>query len=237
MHHFVTEMCTCVHISVTKWYIVGYLSDALWDLWDCFINVLLTHWLLGDLMNILINNVQVNLVVIDGWVISSKIAPTCPMLDLTNDKPTLVKKINIMCKYIIFLRKYIWELTSQMNILEVHGMFYTMSKWIWFKEIVFLIPTYCTSTSVESLIWSKCINSLWPSNAIWWHRSGSTLAHVMACCRQATSHYLSQCWFLISEVLWHSLIAQATILCIEFENYTFKIALTSSRGQWVKAKL
>ena len=34
MHHFLTEMCTCVHISVTKWCIVGYLSDALWDLWD-----------------------------------------------------------------------------------------------------------------------------------------------------------------------------------------------------------
>ena len=34
VHHFVTEMCTCVHFSATKWYIVGYLSDALWDLWD-----------------------------------------------------------------------------------------------------------------------------------------------------------------------------------------------------------
>ena len=31
---FVTEMCTCVHISVTKWCIVGYMPDALWDLWD-----------------------------------------------------------------------------------------------------------------------------------------------------------------------------------------------------------
>ena len=34
MSHFVTEMCTCVHISVSKWCIVGYLSDALWDLQD-----------------------------------------------------------------------------------------------------------------------------------------------------------------------------------------------------------
>ena len=34
MHGFVTEMCACVHISVTKWCIVGYLSDALWDFWD-----------------------------------------------------------------------------------------------------------------------------------------------------------------------------------------------------------
>ena len=34
MQQFVTEMCTCVHIAVTKFCIVGYLSDALWDLWD-----------------------------------------------------------------------------------------------------------------------------------------------------------------------------------------------------------
>ena len=34
MHHFVTEMCTHVHISVTKWCIVGYWADALWNLWD-----------------------------------------------------------------------------------------------------------------------------------------------------------------------------------------------------------
>ena len=34
IYHFVTEMCTYVHISVTKWCIVVYLSDALWDLWD-----------------------------------------------------------------------------------------------------------------------------------------------------------------------------------------------------------
>ena len=30
-HHFVTEMCTHVHISVTKWCIVGCLWNALWD--------------------------------------------------------------------------------------------------------------------------------------------------------------------------------------------------------------
>ena len=41
MHHFVTEMCTCVHISVTKLCIVVYLSNALWDLWNWFINVTL----------------------------------------------------------------------------------------------------------------------------------------------------------------------------------------------------
>ena len=36
------------------------------------------------------------------------------------------------------------------------------------------------------------LNSLWPSDAIWRQRSGSTLAQVMACCLTAASHYLNQ---------------------------------------------
>ena len=32
MHYFLTEMCTRVHISVTKWCIVGYGACALWDI-------------------------------------------------------------------------------------------------------------------------------------------------------------------------------------------------------------
>ena len=41
MHHFVTEMCTCVHISVKKWCIVGHLSGivGLWGLWDGSIDI------------------------------------------------------------------------------------------------------------------------------------------------------------------------------------------------------
>ena len=34
MQHFVTEMCTHVHISVTKCCILWYGTDAFWDLWD-----------------------------------------------------------------------------------------------------------------------------------------------------------------------------------------------------------
>ena len=46
-------------------------------------------------------------------------------------------------------------------------------------------------------------NSLWPSDVMWRHRSGSMLAQVMASCLTARSHYLNQCWLLTSEVLWH----------------------------------
>ena len=45
---------------------------------------------------------------------------------------------------------------------------------------------------------------LWPRNTMWQHRSGATLAQVMACCLTAPSHYLTQCWLIISKVQWHS---------------------------------
>ena len=52
----------------------------------------------------------------------------------------------------------------------------------------------CTGTLCDL----DCFNSLRPSDAIWWHRSGSTLAQVMACCLTAPSHYLNQCWLIMS---------------------------------------
>ena len=62
----------------------------------------------------------------------------------------------------------------------------------------------------DSLLMQICVilpqwvNSLWPSDAIWRQRSGSTLAQVIACCLTAPSHYLNQCWLIISKVWWHS---------------------------------
>ena len=41
------------------------------------------------------------------------------------------------------------------------------------------------------------LNSLWPSDAIWWHGTGSTLTQVIACCYLATSHCLNQCWLML----------------------------------------
>ena len=45
----------------------------------------------------------------------------------------------------------------------------------------------------------QCVNSLWPNDAIWRHRSWSTLAQVMACCLMAPSHYLNQCWLIVNK--------------------------------------
>ena len=46
--------------------------------------------------------------------------------------------------------------------------------------------------------------TLGPNDAIWRQRSRSTLVLVMAYCLMAPSHYLNQCWPIISKVLWHS---------------------------------
>ena len=81
--------------------------------------------------------------------------------------------------------------------------------------------------------------SLWTKVAIWWQRSGSTLAQVMACCLTVPSHYLDQSSLIISKVLWHSSEGNLTgnahdiNLQNEFENYIFKIIATSPRHKWV----
>ena len=66
----------------------------------------------------------------------------------------------------------------------------------------------CVITALECgsmMCWFSKINSLWPCDAIRWNRLWSALAQVMACCLMARSHYLNQCWVIISEVLWHSI--------------------------------
>ena len=64
------------------------------------------------------------------------------------------------------------------------------------------LPIYPISSSLR--LSHGCLNSLWPSDAIWRHRSRLTLAQVMACCLTAPSHYLNQCWLIITKVQWCS---------------------------------
>ena len=70
---------------------------------------------------------------------------------------------------------------------------------------------------------------MWPRDAIWRHRSGSTLVQGTACCLTAPSHHLNQYWLIITYALWHSSgsdsahIAPATSLYNEFEHHTLKL--------------
>ena len=60
------------------------------------------------------------------------------------------------------------------------------------------------------------VNALWPSDAMRWNRSGSTLAQVMACCMMAPSHYLNQC----------SLINQMCSVAFTWEQFHTKSSWT-----------
>ena len=123
--------------------------------------------------------------------------------------------------------------------------------YVW-DEITYPFPNF-NSTTVEVWEWisnfiphfTGCviagikINSLWPSDTIWQHKSGWTLAQVMACCLTAPSHYLNQSWLIISKVQWHSSESNFTrdtsVICHwnKLENYLSKILFKSPRGQWV----
>ena len=59
-----------------------------------------------------------------------------------------------------------------------------------------LIPTHYHNELLDTC--GEWFNSLWPSDEIWRHILGSTLAQVMACCLTAPSHWLNQRWLLPS---------------------------------------
>ena len=89
-----------------------------------------------------------------------------------------------------------------------------------------------------SLPWNPS-NSLWPSDAMWWHRFRSKLSQVMACCYQhqaitRTNVYLSSIRsngiHLMAKFRGNT---KDIIHKNMFESFIFRITATSVRRQWV----
>ena len=86
-------------------------------------------------------------------------------------------------------------------------------------------------------------NSLKLSDVIKRHRTWSTVIHVMACCLTAPSHYLNQCWSVISKLPRRSskgLIIRSLEDAnkeITIEICIFKIVPRSTRDWWTNSKL
>ena len=72
-----------------------------------------------------------------------------------------------------------------------------------FKDTIFLhFKTILSNSDYE---WEYIVfNSFQPSDVIWQHKSGSTLAQVMGSYLTAPSNYLNQYWLIIRKVQWHS---------------------------------
>ena len=70
------------------------------------------------------------------------------------------------------------------------------------------------------------VDSLWTGEGIWRHRFGSTLAQVMAWCRQASSHYPNQCWLFTKGIPLGSPATKFTraaqsAICVQTSKITF----------------
>ena len=93
------------------------------------------------------------------------------------------------------------------------------------------IHLYCME---ESGLSTKRVNSLWNSDAIWWHRLETTLAQVMPCCLKTPPHYLNQCWFLISQVLLCDIHLREQFHSHGSSFKNCNVTVISPRVQWVK---
>ena len=115
-------------------------------------------------------------------------------------------------------------------------------------SVLFKVIIFNGMEGLQGFLWwapsaMEIVNSLWPSDTMCWHRSGSALAQVMACCLMAPSHYLNQCWPPIYEVLWYSPQEQFHGECRSYYSVLwvwqlyFKIISIFPRGQWVKTTM
>ena len=89
---------------------------------------------------------------------------------------------------------------------------------------VLLLLQFISSILMEPImtIWwnfPDYFNSLWPINTIRQHRYGSTLAQAMAWSLTAPSHYLNQCWLIITQAHWNITEGNFTETVLDITHY------------------
>ena len=120
---------------------------------------------------------------------------------------SLWQRIFLVCETIWFIMDS-WQVGFIINCCSRH---FTGSIRSFILPSIFLLEPHFPSVDVQGHSQQKKdVNSLRPSDAIWRQRTGSTLAQVMACCLTAPSHYLYQCWLIISKALWLSCKGNST---------------------------
>ena len=111
--------------------------------------------------------------------------------------------IKVRFSFFVYINGIVFSKMFTKHVQLIHGGLYCLLLSLSCGNIMSNLHRDIIDSTLKTIL-VALINSLWPSNAIWWQRSGSTLAQVMACCLTAPSHYLNQCWLIISKVLWHS---------------------------------
>ena len=73
-----------------------------------------------------------------------------------------------------------------------------MMNWMVWRIAVNPFWIVWSNLTVENLL--QDLYSMVLNHCAYWHRSGSTLAHLMVCCLTALSHYQNQYWLIICQV-------------------------------------
>ena len=160
------------------------------------------------------------------------------------------KQVNFVLGYscdrqlhsIIWMYSFMPSMSALVKVTRVTGSYLKLFREICcvegvpFHQSGWIFLLYCHTATWWLVL--REINSLLPSDTIWWHRFRSPLALLMACCLKPLSHCLNQCWLIISEILWHSHKGNFTgnedINSWYGNYYLFEITTASDRGQWVK---
>ena len=140
----------------------------------------------------------------------------------------------------VWVRYFVWNFkgtlwNSTQNILLIHwkirflyniGILRALrfkSSYAFLKRPPVLLDFICFYW--HAFIYSRLI--LWPSDAMWWHTSGSNLTQVMAYCLKAPRRYLNQCRLIIKGVLWHSPESNSTGITRDvYSKNNFKITIS-----------
>ena len=88
--------------------------------------------------------------------------------------------------------------------------------------------------------WCPIFNSLWPSDAVWCHRTWPTLVQIMTCCLMTPSRYLKQCcnhqWGLVA-FTWEDFHRKCWgyLSFIWVWKLLIKVTAATPRDQWIQS--
>ena len=127
--------------------------------------------------------------------------------EMFKDKAPSLMEVSLTSEFLnSTICQYWWAIGGWLLAKICISLFLTTIKTVILTIMSDSMPLY-TLTCLSLALVSAIINSQWPSDAICWCRSRSTLANVIAYCLTALSYNLNQSWLFIIRFCSHQLIA------------------------------
>ena len=124
---------------------------------------------------------------------------------------------------------YVWKIVN-----VVKGLFVIFVNIELYQSMSFITNlNELTLFGKELVIKEATSNYLWSSDDRWRHRTSSTIAVEIACSPTEPKHYLNKCCLIMHSPESNFVRSDCELNHSQLvDYYTFKIYITSSRGQW-----